>query len=411
MKNNKYSFAFDANEANVDNRVGSNVYAFEILQQFYKTTQEEQKISWTILLSKPPVKDLPKETSWWKYEIVSPNKFWTQWALPLYLFKNRKNIDLLYTPGHYAPRFSAVPYVSSVMDLAFLKFPDQFTDLDAFQLKNWTKYSVSGAQKVITISDFSKKEIIQNYELDPKKIVVAHPSFSLNDKFSRLRWKRFIKKNNIDLENYLLYLGTIQPRKNIEKLIESFEIFSRSLAAKKVRSSKARKIKGDKQPQLVIAGKTGWLADPILKRIENSPFKENIILTGFIDNSLKKPLYEHANASFLIGLYEGFGIPPLESLSVGTPAVVADNSSLPEAVGDVGFKVNPEDAQGIADAMSKVWKMPKLRRRAFERKAKRHAKKFSWEQTSKTILNTLLQVAKKEQPVIKTWDPFAKKGN
>ena len=98
-----------------------------------------------------------------------------------------------------------------------------------------------------------------------------------------------------------MYLGTIQPRKNLATLIEAFEIFNHKLAASKVKSAQAKKLTTD-QPQLVIAGKTGWLADNVLQRIAKSPIKDQIILTGFVDDSLKKPLYEHAKASFLIGL-------------------------------------------------------------------------------------------------------------
>lgn len=399
----RFNFAFDANEANVTNRVGSNVYAFEIMREFYKLSKNRTDISWTVLLSQPPIKDFPKETDKWRYLVVGPKKFWTQWALPIHLFKNR--YDLLYTPGHYAPRFSPVPYISTVMDLAYIEYPDQFTGLDAFQLKHWTKYSVENAQKVITISKFSKQEIIKHYGKKPKNIEVAYPSFSLKDKYSKLRWRSFIKKNGINLDNYFLYLGTIQPRKNLENLIEAFEIFSRRLAAKKVKGAKAKKIT-KKNPQLVIAGKTGWLADSVLKRIEKSPIRRQIILTGFVDDSLKKPLYEHAKASFLVGLYEGFGIPPLESLSVGNPAVVANNSSLPEAVGNVGFKVDAKKPEDIAETMEKTWKLSPLRRKAMDRKAKKHLKKFSWKKTGKQIFDIILSTAKKEPTSIKTWDPF-----
>ncbi|MBT4124742.1 MAG: glycosyltransferase family 4 protein [Candidatus Pacebacteria bacterium] len=396
IKNNKQSFhfAFDANEANVLNRVGSNVYAFEILKQLHASTKKRTDLKWTVLLAQPPVKDFPKENNSWKYKIVTPRKFWTQWALPLHLFKNKRKYDLLYTPGHYAPRFSSVPYISSIMDLAFLKFPDQFTGIDAFQLKNWTKYSAESAEKIITISEFSKKEINQIYDLSLEKIKVAYPAVSLTDKYSNLRWKRFIKKNSIKPNEYFLYLGTIQPRKNLEKLIETFEVFSRGFAARKLKSSQTKNIKVKQHPQLVIAGKTGWLAETILERIQESPFKKHIILTGFVDDSLKKPLYENAQASLLIGLYEGFGIPPLESLAAGTAAIVSNNSSLPEAVGEAGILVDPENAQDIANAMKKTWNMPKLRKQVLKRKTKKHLKNFTWKKTGQVVLETLLTTAK-----------------
>ncbi|MCC6711634.1 MAG: glycosyltransferase family 4 protein [Candidatus Pacebacteria bacterium] len=405
MSNQLLHFAIDGNEANVLNRVGSNVYAYEILLQFYELTKTKPHLKWTILLSAPPVNDLPTENVNWRYQVVGPKKFWTQWALPIHLFKNIGNYDLFYTPGHYAPRFSPIPYVSTVMDLAFLEFPDQFTSMDLFQLKHWTKYSVRSAKKVITISNFSKQEITQKYNIDAKKIKVAYPAFSLDNQYSKLRWKSFVKKNNLKLKNYFLYLGTIQPRKNLETLIDAFEIFNHKLAASQVKSAQAKTIETE-LPQLVIAGKTGWLADSVLQRIKKSPIKEQIVLTGFVENSLKKPLYEQAKASCLIGLYEGFGIPPLESLSVGTPTIVANNSSLPEAVGEVGFKVPATDPTKIATTMLEVWRLPKLRQKILKRKMLKHVREFSWSKSAQIIFETLLEVINQEKAPLKTWDPF-----
>lgn len=405
MSHKLLHFAFDGNEANVTSRVGSNVYAFEVLKQLYDLTKTKPYLKWTILLATPPVKDFPAENLNWRYQVIGPKKFWTQWALPLHLFKNSGNYDLLYTPGHYAPRFSPIPYVSTIMDLAFLEFPEQFTGLDAFQLKHWTAYSAKAAKKIITISNFSKQEIIKHYGIPAEKIKVAYPAIAINQQYSKLRWKSFIKNNQLDLNHYFLYLGTIQPRKNLVTLIEAFEIFNHKLAASKVKSAQAKKLNTD-QPQLVIAGKTGWLAESVLQRIAKSPIKDQIVLTGFVDDSLKKPLYEHAKASFLIGLYEGFGIPPLESLAVGTPAVVANNSSLPEAVGEAGFKVPAQEPNKIADTMLELWTLPNLRKNVLLRKMKKHLKNFSWSITGQTIFETLLAVVNQEQAHLKTWDPF-----
>lgn len=406
MTNQLSHFAIDGNEANVKNRVGSNVYAFEVLKALYQLSKNHPQLSLTVLLSQPPQADFPVVTANWQYQVIKPSKFWTQWALPLHLFKNLGNYDLLYTPGHYAPRFSPIPYVSTVMDLAFLEFPDQFTGMDAFQLKHWTAYSVKHAQQVLTISKFSKQEIMKKYGLAAKNIKVAYPAVALKNQYSKLRWKRFIKNNSLDLNNYFLYLGTIQPRKNLINLIEAFEIFNHKLAALKLKTAQAKTIEKADPPQLVIAGKTGWLADGVLKRIAQSPIKNQIILTGFVDDSLKKPLYEHAKASFLVGLYEGFGIPPLESFAAGTPAVVANNSSLPEAVGEAGFKVNANDPRAIADTMLEVWQLPKLRQKVLKRRMARHLSKFSWQKTAEKVLETLFEVAEHQKPTLKLQDPF-----
>ena len=155
MSNKKKTIylAIDGNEANVEKRVGSNVYAFEILQQFYEQCKKSSQWQITVLLAREKVPDLPQPRKNWTYIYLQPQKLWTQWALPIHLFLHRRDYDLFFTPGHYAPRFSSVPYISSVMDLAYLHFPQQFRPEDLLQLKSWTKYSVNKAKKVLTISN------------------------------------------------------------------------------------------------------------------------------------------------------------------------------------------------------------------------------------------------------------------
>jgi len=397
--------ALDGNEANVKNRVGSNVYAFQIISHLEKITRNQSNLSFTILLSNYALKDLPKERQGWKYKIISPRKFWTQWALPIHLFINQSKYDVFFTPSHYAPRVSAVPYISSVMDLAFLDYPEHFQHNDLLQLKAWTKYSVQNAQKIIAISNFTKNKIIEHYHRTTQDVVVAYPSLVFNKKSSLTEFDSFIKQNKIQ-QPYILYLGTIQPRKNIIKLIEAFEVFCRSTASQQLKTSKIRKIptRASTQvlkyssTQLVIAGKIGWMADDILERIKVSPFSKQIILTDFVPDSIKKPLYENALCSVLVGLYEGFGIPPLESLAVGTVPIVSNTSSLPEVVEEAGIQIDPNDAKSIAAAFTEVSRHTTKIKAIYKRKAREQVKKFSWENSAQIILKTILEVIQLHKP-------------
>lgn len=391
-----FRFALDGNEANVSNRVGSNVYAFEILSHLEKITRSNSQVSCEILLSAPPKPDLPQERSGWKYRIITPRKLWTQWALPLYLFWHKDNYDVLFTPGHYAPRISSVPYVSSVMDLAFLEYSEQFQPQDLLQLTNWTKYSVKHAKKIVTISQFSKKMITETYHIDPQNIIVAYPDVTFSPKSSLKQFESFLKKYKIH-EPYILYLGTLQPRKNLKRLITAYEILCRSIAANQVKKKTRQKdTRQQPLPQLVIAGKIGWLAEGIVKRIKKSPFKNQIIQTGFVPNNIKKPLYEKAICSVLIGVYEGFGIPPLESLYSGTIPLVSQTSSLPEVVGQAGIQVNPHKTDSIAKGLAEIWSMTVKRKAIYRRLAREQIKKFSWEKSAQIILSTLKEVAESE---------------
>ena len=379
--------AIDGNEANVHNRVGSNTYAFAIISELYKLTANRKNIDITILLSSKKLADLPASRNNWRYMVLGPRKFWTQWALPIHLFLHQKDYQVFFTPSHYAPRIASVPYVSSVMDLAYLHYPEQFRRTDLLQLKNWTKYSVKNARKIITISKFSKKEIEQHYQRQSKDIVVAYPSFQLPKSAPIEEIQAFFKAKQIR-NKYFLYLGTLQPRKNIISVIGAYEEFLRKLAAHnlKTKNKQAKKII---EPDLVIAGKIGWLADEILARVASSPYKNKIILTGFVEDKFKRALYQNATASLLLSLYEGFGIPALESMQAGTIPIVANNSSLPEVVGKAGFLVESKNTHQISDAMLASYQMPYKELLKYKTAMRRQAKKFDWQASAKIILKIL----------------------
>ena len=280
------------------------------------------------------------------------------------------------------------------MDLAYIDYPDQFKQNDLIQLRDWTKYSVKNAKKVVTISKFSKNEIIKHYQKNNKDIVVIYPDAQLTDSANATKLKQFFKENKIK-KNYFLYLGTLQPRKNIIKLIEAYEKYYRKTAAYNLENKKRYKTKTKKEiPQLVIAGKVGWLADEILERINNSPFRKNIVMTGFVKDEYKAALYKNAQASLLLSAYEGFGIPPLESIYLNTIPIASNNSSLPEVLGKAGFLVNPENTQEVAETMFKVDHLNKKERTRQTALMRKQAKKFSWQESAKNLLKKLESWAK-----------------
>lgn len=374
------NLAIDANEANVSNRVGSNVYAYHLICELAKLVNKNQDIKVTVLLTDSPVEDLPKENEFWHYQIIKPAKFFTQLALPLYLYKNKNHFDLFFTPGHYAPRFCPIPYISSVMDLAFLHFPKQFKSSDLLQLKHWTEYSVNHAKKVVTISEFSRKEIVNYYHKKKSDVIVAYPDVSLPKKStSKTELEKFFQKNAI-AEPYFLFVGTLQPRKNLITLIKAYETFCLE-----------NKNNKDKYlPQLVIAGKIGWLAEPILTTVKQSPVQDKIVLTGFITDEIKLSLYQHALATILVGLYEGFGIPALESMHAKTLPIVSNQSSLPEVVGKAGLLVNPHKKETVASALTQAWQMSAKDKKKYQQEMTQQLNKFSWEETGQKVYQLLL---------------------
>lgn len=388
--------AIDGNEANIKNRVGSNVYAFEIILGLEKIAQKRNDLEITVLLSEKKINDLPRPRRGWNYQVITPKKLWTQWALPIYLYKNQKNFDVFFTPGHYAPRICPIPYVSSVMDLAFLQYPKQFRKTDLLQLKNWTSYSVKNAKKIVTISEFSKTKILETYKKKAEDIIIAYPSITnLKPKITKNYTASVFEKFELG-DKYLLSLSTLQPRKNLIKLIEAFNKVSLQLANNPQINKRGRRsqISQVHELKLVIAGKIGWLADGILQAARTSPFNKNIILTGFINEKEKRVLFENSLATVSISPYEGFGIPALETLQYASIPIVANNSSLPEVVGTAGILIDPHDLDSITSGIETVLNFSAKKRAEYKKLGRDQIKKFSWEKSAKKILETLEQVAK-----------------
>ena len=384
--------AIDGNEANVERRVGSNFYAFELLRAMKRVGERQQKWRVTVLLAKPPIADLPPESRDWRYRIVGPKAFWTQWALSWHLFWRRRDYDVFFTPGHYAPRLSFVPYISSVMDLAFLYFPEQFRSKDRWQLTEWTRYSVAKAVKVLTISRATQKDVCREYQKSKAQTFVAYPALGPRIRLTAIDKKRLAEKLPLS-KPYFLYLGTLQPRKNLLKLIQAFEQVKRYLQAQQ---GDARLRRWQKL-QLLIAGKIGWLADDILAAAKQSPFSDSIHLLGYVDEKSKQYLLMNAEALILVGFYEGFGIPPLEAMRYQTISIVSNRSSLPEVVGPAGILVRPDRVGQIARAMKKVINMKTMEKRRYRQLMKEQIERFSWTKSAELVLKQLAEVAGAKQ--------------
>lgn len=369
----------DANEANVEKKVGISEYVFELLLQFKQLTVNN--LQFTIYLKDKPNEDLPTEANNWHYSVFGPKKMWTQLALPIKLHTERIKPDVFFSPGHYAPRFSPVPRVISIMDLAFFHFPEYFTKKDLAQLHSWTRYSVKKAKAIITISQASKDDIIKLYQIPGDRIHVVYPGIKETTTLTPHIYpmNELTAKYGIS-DNYLLFVGTLQPRKNIARLIEAFAI----LRKKKDFSSS--------DLQLVVVGKKGWNYEEILASPEKFGVKESVKFLDFVSNEDLAMLYQHAKLFAWPSLYEGFGLPVLEAMKYGCPVITSNVSSLPEAGGDAALYVNPTDVEDIAEKLEKVLTDKKLRSDMVV-KGKTHIMKFSWEKAAKETLSVLEQVA------------------
>ena len=213
----------DGNEANVKNRVGSGVYASELLKEFAKNKDHTFKV----YLKEKPRDDLPKETVNFKYLVFGPKKFWTRIALPAKLAFGPK-LDVFFSMGHYGPLFSKVPYVVTIFDLSYLHFPELFKKDDLYQLTDWSKRSILKSKHIFAISQSTKEDIIKNYRVDPSKITVTYMGYDPRFKKQPEHQIKNVKNKYGIKGDYIIFVGTLQPRKNIERLIEAYSQLTRN---------------------------------------------------------------------------------------------------------------------------------------------------------------------------------------
>jgi glycosyltransferase involved in cell wall biosynthesis len=289
-------------------------------------------------------------------------------------------------------------------DLSFVRFPEFFS----FSKLIWHKfiYPKNQARKadlIIAVSDSTKNDLINLYEILQEKIKVIYPAAGKEfRKIEKTDQKLLRVKEKYNLpDSFVLYFGTIEPRKNISGLIEAFEKikkqetkiplevqwdgFEGMVRGEKKNLFSFRKLK------LVIAGNRGWLYGDVFEKIEKSPYREDIIVTGFIEESDRPYLYNLAEIFVYPSFFEGFGFPPLEAMACGIPVAVSNKSSLPEVVGDSAIMFDPQNIDEIGFAIKNILQDRGLKELLIEKGLQR-AKLFNWDKTAEEFLNIFKKI-------------------
>ena len=302
--------------------------------------------------------------------------FWEQILFPVYLKKY--HIDLLFSPSVAMPLFAKCKNVVCIHDLIPFFIKKKYSCLRSIYVKKITKASAKKADVVFTVSRNSQKEIIKKLNIASDKIKVTYNSINgFILKYDHRAWKIF-RENHKIIGKYLLFVGTIEPGKNLINLIKGFKLL----------------IDGDNvQHKLVIAGKKGWLFKEIFQEVKKLGLESRVVFTGYVPNEVIGLLYMNADVFILPSLYEGFGIPALEAMALGTPVIVSNVSSLPEIVGNAGVLIDPSRSEEIANAIAKIIFDSDLKDE-LNRKGLVQAKKFSWERSSQVIFNVFEEMSK-----------------
>lgn len=294
-------------------------------------------------------------------------------------------------------------------DLSFVRFPEFFS----FSKLLWHKlvYPRNQAKKadlIIAVSESTKNDLISLYGIPKEKIKVIYPAVGKEFKPIEKTGPGLLnvkKKYNLP-DSFILYFGTVEPRKNLLALIAAFE----KIKTQKVKTPMEVKwdgfegtVRNGKKDffafnnlKLVIAGNKGWLYDEVFEKIEKSFFKKDIIVTGFIEENDRPYLYNLAELFVYPSFFEGFGFPPLEAMACGIATAVSNKSSLPEVVGDSTIIFDPQNIDEIVFAVKEILEDNKLKKFLIKKGLER-VKLFDWNKTAEEFLNLFKNYAESEK--------------
>ena len=289
-------------------------------------------------------------------------RIWNLIPIPYHaMFQDRADLSIFF--NYIVPPHISGKVMTTIYDLTYLRFPETMDRRNLRRLEKGMRYSVERSDHILTISDFSKSEIEKLLGVPEYLVSVVPCAPTLLEKAPNPTG--FMERFGVK-KPYLLYVGTIEPRKNLIRLIEAF--------------SRLKKEQGVPH-QLVLAGGKGW-GNTEIYRIASLTM--DVVCTGYISDDEKYDLYQNADAFIFPSLYEGFGIPPLEAMAYGCPVVCANVASLPEVVGDAAELVEPTDdvniAQGIWNVISHPSRRDELIRLGFER-----VKRYTWATSAKKL--------------------------
>jgi glycosyltransferase involved in cell wall biosynthesis len=297
---------------------------------------------------------------------------WFEHLIPRAL--RQDDIDVFFSPEGMTSLRSRVPTVMTVHDVVFERYPAYVQQSHArFLKKNSIKYH-NRADQIVAVSQFTKEEILDIYNIDSAKVTVV-PNGRSNDfyQLSDDEKSTLRQLHDIDYE-YILYVGSLHPRKNISRLIQSFEQF---------KTSSTSPIK------LVLSGRLAWHSDDIADQLKQSPYPDDIIHLDFFEGDLNA-LVNKAVALIYPSLYEGFGLPVLEAMSAGTPVITSGHSAMSEVAGDSAIYFDPTSVDEMSHAIARIVVDDELRSKLCT-KGLEQAQRFSWKDHAQEVYSLMIR--------------------
>lgn len=350
---------------------GTEMYSTKLIQTLMQIDCENQYILYTPKDLTPRLGNLPANFS---QKIIPFGKAWTQIRLSWEMLKDSSKLDVLFVPSHTIPLIHPKKTVVTIHDLGFLHFPELYSKSELAYQKFGLNMAIKHAAHIITPSIYTKKDIVRNFGLNPKKITVIYHGYD-----DHLYKPRLYPKKE-DEEPYIFFVGRLEYKKNILGLVQAYEMLRRE-----------PKIKH----KLVLAGNPGFGYDEYLEYIKTlkENIQEDIIELGYIPDQELASWVKNASIFFFPSYFEGFGIPVIEAMACGVPVVTAKITSIPEIAGSAAILVNPNKPFEMAVALSRLINDPKLYK-TFVSKGKVRASLFSWEKSANETLRVLEEVVK-----------------
>jgi len=289
---------------------------------------------------------------------------------------SKAKADLLHSLAFVAPAYMRQKSVVTVHDLAFKLFPGTLTGLRRLYLGRATERSVRTADRVIAVSHAVKSDIVRRLSVQSKKLVVT-PEGGLESAGLAPRLKpRYLARLLGWDGDYILFMGTMEPRKNLKRLLAAFSMLRK---------------RHEPKCKLVIVGRRGWLTGGLRGELAEKGIERDVVFTGFLPDNVVMGLMQDANVFVMPSLYEGFGLPLVTAMACGTPIAASNAGAIPEVVGEAGLLFNPYDVEAMAESLRQILASPDLAGKLVEAGKKRR-RQFSWVRCAKETVEVYQSV-------------------
>lgn len=374
MANKPLHIAINARFLLRDRLEGIGRFSFEVIRRM---VQEEPETKFTLYFDRKhdPVFEFgPNQQS---IDVFPPARhpflyyLWFNVSLPRRFQKDSP--DLFFSPDGYLSLNTRIPQVGVIHDLAFEHFPDAISKTEAWYYRTYFPRYARLARRLCTVSEFSKQDIVSRYGVPKERIDVVYNGATSAFHPVSEDTKLGVRKRLTNGRPYFYYVGSIHPRKNVDRLIRAWTEFRSRTGA---------------DVCLVLVGRKAWKFEEVMAGYRESPYRNDIIFTGFVDDTMLNQISAASIALCYVSLFEGFGIPILEAMHSETAVISSQTASMPEVTGSAGLYIDPHDTLSVSRALETMYMSPTLRDE-YIAEGRRQREIFSWELTYRAVRESI----------------------